>query len=173
MVKRIELSSEEYPGIAVQTITIDDIENLRLWKNRNRDSFFHKTVISPEEQKIWFEKYQQREQDFILMISYAGVNVGCIGFRVLGDVIDLYNVILGDEKFRSKGIMSKALNLLLDHLLLNYRLDITAKVLKTNPAITWYEKNGLKKTLELEDYYLVKFDRFTAHRSGDPSAKQG
>jgi|WetSurMetagenome_2_1015567.scaffolds.fasta_scaffold456778_2 RimJ/RimL family protein N-acetyltransferase len=159
MKHNIGISCDSFPEIVLKMISSDEIEKLRIWKNNNVDSFFYKKIISPEEQKIWFDKYSLRNDDFMFAILYENNLVGSIGYRILNGVIDIYNVILGDEMFSSKGIMSKTIIILFNYLSSNYKYDITAKVLTSNPAINWYKKNGFEIVQEIEDYYLIRYDK--------------
>lgn len=76
-----------------------------------------------------------------------------MGFRIVGGVIDIYNVILADRRFKSKGIMSKAFKLMCEFM---PSKDITVKVLNDNPATGWYEKLGFVK-MDEKDYILMRF----------------
>jgi ribosomal protein S18 acetylase RimI-like enzyme len=129
-----------------------DIELLRKWKNKNRKYFFYKQIITKKQQLKWFKDYSDRIDDYIFIVMYGDLRVGCIGFRLIDDVIDIYNVILGDIHFKSKGIMSQALNLMYGFM---PDKDITVKILTDNPAIKWYEKNGFFKINENKDYILM------------------
>ena len=80
-----------------------------------------------------------------------------MGFRLVDDKIDIYNVILGQEEFAGSGIMSAALRLMIGFIAMKYYHAITAKVLKSNPALTWYIKNGFKIMETLDNYHLIQF----------------
>jgi len=159
MNKNIIISSDEYPDIVLKMITVEDIEKLRVWKNKNADSFFYKEVISSDEQVNWYNGYLKRNNDFMFSIYYGKANVSCIGFRVIDGLIDIYNVILGEENYASKGIMKCAMIILVNYLILKYDYKITAKVLKSNSAINWYKKNGFLIEEEIQDYFFINFDK--------------
>lgn len=146
--------------LILETAGVDDIEKLRLWKNENRQYFFNKYIISESDQAKWFNDFLMIEDDYIFIIKYGGVGIGCIGFRMLNGVIDVYNVIIGDKQYLSKGIMSFALVLMCSFILDNYNNDITVRVLLDNPAREWYVKNNFLEICKKEDHVFMK------HQSG-------
>lgn len=159
MDKNISILSQKYPDIILKMITINDIEKLREWKNKYRDSFFYKNIISAEEQFNWFANFRYRQNDFMFIILNKEIRVGCIGFRIIDGLIDIYNVIIGESQYASKGIMKISIELLLNYIMQSYNYDITAKVLKSNKAITWYQKNGFEVEKSYDEYYLIKFQK--------------
>ncbi len=145
-------------NITLRTISEKDIEKIRVWKNEHRSSFFFQDIISPENQIRWFRKYLSRGNDFVFIVSYTDKDIGCIAFRELDEVIDIYNVILGDKSFGGKGYMSIANSIMCSYIIDNFKKDITVKVLKTNPAIKWYLKNNFLEIDDTDNYLLFKLD---------------
>ena len=132
---------------------------LRDWKNKNREYFFHHDINSIKKQKEWFAGYKKREEDHIFMIYWGKQLIGCIGFRVIDGIIDIYNAILGNRKFARKGIMSLALSLMCSYIVDNYDMEITLKVLKDNKAATsWYKSNGFTEKGAGDDHYHLRLD---------------
>jgi len=156
-IKNFKLVSEKL-NITLKTISENDIEKIRVWKNEHRFSFFYKKIITHEEQLKWFKEYLSRNNDLIFIISYLGKDVGCIAFRELNNIIDIYNVILGDKKFGGRGIMSIANSIMCSYIIDNFNKEITVKVLKTNSALKWYLKNNYSIIDEIDDYILLKLD---------------
>lgn len=146
-----------YNDLCLKSITKDDIDLLRFWKNQNKESFFHKAVISKGAQKRWFRKYSGREDDYMFIIYKKGIPVGCIGFRVIGDYLDLYNLII-DYRQRGFGYMKEALRILILKIKNSRykKLIISVRVLKDNPAVKWYLKNGFSIMSEFADHYLMR-----------------
>ena len=146
----------------LETISLQHIEMLRKWKNKHRQYFFLKEIISKESQFNWFKDYQKRIDDFIFVVNYNGLKIGCIGFRIIDDVVDIYNVILANKKFSKKGIMSFCLSLLcsylFDYYFTKFKYSITVRVLIDNSARSWYEKNHFIEIKEKEDHVLMKLD---------------
>lgn len=151
-----------------------DMELLRKWKNENKDYFFYNKEISPSEQLEWFEGYLERKEDYIFIIEYKGIKIGCIGFRVSKNLVDVYNVILGNKKFSKKGLMSSALKLMCSYIIDKYNLNITLKVLAGNKvAIKWYRKNGFIEKSSKDNYIFMElilknFD-YTEYKLGHSS----
>ncbi len=57
--------------VKLRSIDYDDIEFIRKIKNHNRKSFFYQEIISKEQQIQWFNKYLEREKDWIFVVSEA------------------------------------------------------------------------------------------------------
>ncbi|OFW64529.1 MAG: hypothetical protein A2Z35_04995 [Actinobacteria bacterium RBG_19FT_COMBO_36_27] len=145
--------------ITLNSITKEDLELLRNWKNKNKNYFFYKKNISIGEQLIWFEEYLEREEDYIFIIKHKETKIGCMGFRVQGKLVDIYNIILGDIKFGGKGLMGIALGLMCSYIIDKYNNIITVKVLENNyNAIEWYRKNGFIEKSKRKDYVFMELD---------------
>jgi RimJ/RimL family protein N-acetyltransferase len=155
----------ERPDLRLRSIVEDDLETLRLWKNAHRQFFFFQEVIVPEQQRFWFQQFRTREHDYMFMVRYRTVDIGCMGFRLLDGKIDIYNVILGRKEHANRGIMSMAMCLMNGFAALKFTEEITARVLRTNPALAWYLKNGFELVETFETYYLVRLtDRVCRYR---------
>lgn len=139
----------------LRLITQDDLELLRNWKNAHRNRFFYKDLISKDEQKKWFEKYQQREDDYMFILEEVNGNcVGCLGYRIVNGKIDLYNIIRGRDS-QEDATMRDAMLLLVEYLKNIEKKEITCLVLKDNPAFGWYKKCGFMLKEEQEDAFLI------------------
>jgi hypothetical protein len=136
------------PNFRLKQAELADNDDLRTWKNANRQHFFFKGEITPEMQAAWFTKLQTTPDDVMLMVQESDgqgfVNVGCMGFRKLADeqVIDVYNILRGRRLANSRHSMAEAFTLMNTWLLGHYNLPVTCKVLAANPARAWYEQNG-------------------------------
>lgn len=154
---KIRIKSYEN-DIILSTIEKKDIELLRKWKNENREYFFYKKIISPQQQQEWFKSYLDINSEFIFVIEYDGLKVGYIGYRFMNDNIDIYNVILGNRKYSGRGIMSKALRLICSYVMDNYKKDITLMVVPKNKARIFYLKNNFEKVSKEDKYFLMKLN---------------
>jgi RimJ/RimL family protein N-acetyltransferase len=142
----------------LRTAVENDIENLRIWKNMNKDFFFYKKEITESQQKEWFNQYLSRSDDYIFIVELNNqFPIGCMGIRKLENEWDAYNIILGESEFGGKGYMSIAFKKMLDFASNCESLPITLKVLKENPAVTWYEKNGFKKIAIEDSHFYMKY----------------
>ena len=151
----IVLVVEEGLSFVLRTVSDVDLENLRQWKNEQHQFFFHKDEISPQQQSNWYAAHQRRPYDFMFMTVLDGQSFGCMGIRWLENVWDIYNVILGRSEFGSRGLMSKAFKIMMAHALSIKASPITLQVLKLNPAVDWYLKNGFVITAECVEHYSM------------------
>lgn len=135
-----------------------DIEYLRELKNSHREYFFHRLEITQEQQAAWFATYQSRPNDFMFIVWLNGVRIGCMGIRLLDNAWDVYNVILGDQQYKGAGWMGRAFQTMLSFATGIHQAPIGLSVLKNNPAIWWYEKNGFKVETESSDHFVMLFE---------------
>jgi len=156
--KKIKIVTGE-GDLALRAIENEDIELIRKWRNENRQYFFYKEVIKPEQQIDWFKSYQNKEKENIFIVEYDGIKIGCIGFRFMNNSVDVYNVILGNKKYGGRGIMGRALRLMCSFIVDNYRNGITLMVLPdNNKARLWYASNGFEQTGIKEEYIAMKLN---------------
>jgi len=162
--KNVILSAAEHADLRLRAIGREDIENLRVWKNKNKGSFFLNRDILPEEQEKWFEAFSERDEDFMFVVEQS-VNdswetIGCMGFRRLADegCIDAYNIMRGSNPAPASFAMSDAFRLMLAYAASLYPdLPIQCKVLCKNPAVEWYQKNNFSIVGERSgEYYLME-----------------
>jgi hypothetical protein len=137
----------------------DDIEQLREWKNAHRLFFFHKDIITPEQQSAWYLRWSQETHDHMFMVDVDGCAIGCVGVRRFEGTMDAYNIILGDKTFEGRGIMSVALGAVGAFAMMLYpSLPICVRVLMTNPAVGWYKRNGYRLVAENAEYVTLEWD---------------
>lgn len=140
--------------LVLQSIRGEDKELLRQWKNLNRERFFHREMITEEQQAAWFAGYQDRADDWMFLVIDHGEAVGCLGFRLRSDDIDVYNVIRG-RRGSSAGAMHRALGVVIGEAVGRYPgLPVRVRVMADNPAIIWYGKCGFRTT-EVCDGFVV------------------
>ena len=170
--KYFTLSGETPADARLRTITASDCETLRVWKNANREAFFHKEIITPKEQKAWFSGYLIRPDDLMFIVD-TGVDVGCMGIRLDSGAVDVYNVIRGDKSGR-RGLMREAMLLMCAFARSHYEGRIGCRVLSQNPAVAWYEQCGFamlreREThveMELSTVQVVDFEVTPFHSEG-------
>lgn len=135
----------------LKPIDESDIEDLRNWRNTNRDNFFDAGEISKEQQSRWYRKYQESSTDKMFVITtHNGERIGTIA---------LYNIDVGNrtatlgrviilEEFRGKGYAAEAVKLLTDYAFTIMRLwKIKVETHLDNiDAIAVYAKAGFKTT---------------------------
>ena len=142
---------------SLKEIDLDDIEYLREWKNKHRNSFFHKEVITSEQQSKWFDSYSIDPENNMFVVMLANKAVGCMGYRMKDDIIDVYNIMRGvdtnDENFK----MSDAFKLMLNYIHYKYHKKITCVVLNDNPAFQWYIKTDFLVRYEYKEHSFLEY----------------
>ncbi len=155
--------SENFPNVRLRSAFFSDIENLRVWKNRNKSSFFLKSEITPDQQLAWFLAFSARDQDHMMiveeLIDGSWLPIGSLGFRFLEGSWDIYNVMRGVEMPSGSARIGDALVLLCRHLIETSQHQIGCKVLISNPAVRWYEKIGFKRLSSEDDHYIVRLHK--------------
>ena len=120
--------------IVLRPINHNDLEWIRLLRNRNRKYFFDRRIIAIEQQKKW---YQKLDYPFFI-IECDGNPAGTIGLRKLHGVHEIHNVLI-DEQFRRKGILKYAIGWLIKQ----YGAPMYIDVLNKNKsAVNAYKKIG-------------------------------
>jgi RimJ/RimL family protein N-acetyltransferase len=164
----IAIDSSHDPGFRLRAIDGDDLENLRLWKNANKNSFFLRRDIEPAEQEKWFEGFSSRDDDHMFIVEQAvGGNwepIGCMGFRLLEDegCVDAYNIIRSRKLEPASFTMADCFRTMLKYAASKYPAPpIRCKVLRENPAVAWYEKNGFSIVVSPPEYHLMELDKKT------------
>ena len=141
--------------ILLRSVVSSDCDRLRDWKNAQREFFFFKDEISEEMQTRWMSSYLGRPDDYMFVVEQNGRSVGCLGLRFEDGRGDIYNVILGDPSLRGDGVMSLALRAVLTFGR-KVSVDIGLTVLKSNPAVFFYAKNGFERVTESGDHYEMR-----------------
>ena len=73
-------------SLTARTVTLrplaqEDLEELRILRNRSSERFIHKAQIGPEEQRRWYHSYLDREGDYMFSVCHRpdGAWVGAVG----------------------------------------------------------------------------------------------
>ncbi len=166
MEKNSILSFEDHHDLRLREINTGDLEDLRQWKNENKQSFFLNHDITSEQQEKWYAGFSQREDDHMFIVEQLvdddWEKIGCMGFRKIEEegCIDGYNIIRAHKYERATFSMSEAfLGMLAYAEDLHTPLPIMVKVLSANPAVEWYEKNHFKILRKVKDYFLMELDK--------------
>lgn len=160
------LSSPGHPDLRLRTITKNDIENLRSWKNENKTSFFLNQDITPEQQEKWYGNFITLEHDYMFIIEQnVGKEwsaIGCMGFRKLENegCIDAYNIIRARKIEPCSFTMTDAFGIMLTYAASLFPgLPVRVKVLTNNPAVGWYQKNHFSIVTVVNDYNLMELEK--------------
>ena len=141
--------------ISLRQARHSDLEHLRRWRNRHRNRFFDTGKISADAQRQWFNKHRRRNNDFLFMVCYRRLPVGCIGIRMTDAGWDFYNVIRGRSPRSSAGCMSAALAAVIDRVRNIEDTTVWAKVLTGNSAVAWYARNGFRIAARHKTFLLM------------------
>lgn len=144
--------------LSIRTINTSDLTYLRLLKNSHREFFFHKCLISSSQQLAWFKAYQGRPRDYIFILIYKSRRVGCMGVRLVDNCWDVYNVMLGDKRYQGSGIMSRGLAWMITFANTVSPREVWLSVLRSNPAVSWYQRNGFKVEGVFPTYLMMRFE---------------
>ena len=141
-------------NILLRLLQEDDLPLTLAWRNLDhiRKWFIHSDVISPDQHRVWFARYKERDNDFVFVIEEL-MTFG----RPVGQV-SLYNIawaekraefgrlMIGDPQARGKGLAKQATQLLLDMAFDQLHLnEVYLEVLEGNQsAIAIYRQCGFQ-----------------------------
>jgi len=157
MDKKIIITDKENKKLILRSIDDKDLENMRRWKNENRRVFFYQKIIKIKQQKEWFLNYLKDFSNYMFIIEYETLQIGCIGFKLNNKIADIYNVILGNNEYKRKGLMSLSIRMLIRYITRSHTKKVTVKVLKSNTVgQRFYARNGFEINREMDNYILWK-----------------
>lgn len=61
-----------YKRVFLRPLEERDIEELRILRNKNREFFNDSRLIPPEQQKVWFRRYLEKNDDVMFAVELAG-----------------------------------------------------------------------------------------------------
>ena len=70
MNKPLILTLTDHNDLRLRSIDDNDIEDLRNWKNKNKDSFFLNKEITEEQQQKWFASFSSKIKIKMLNFSF-------------------------------------------------------------------------------------------------------
>ena len=153
----VHITVSTSPALVLRSAMQSDLENLRKWKNQQKQFFFHQEEITERQQKQWYDSFKERPNDIMLVAEYNQQIFGCMGIRLQENRWDVYNVILGLQEFGGRGLMGRAFARLLDLASSLKSAPITLQVLKKNPAVKWYQKQGFEITETKDSFFCMIF----------------
>ena len=154
----IYIVTSKSPELVLRTVDRPDLEYLRQWKNAQKEFFFHQEEITENQQKQWYESFKKSPYDLMLMVEYRQQLFGCMGIRWKESHWDVYNVILGLQEYGKRGFMGAAFAAMLNLAGSIKPAPIGLQVLKNNPAVQWYQKQGFE-VMEIHDsFFFMMFN---------------
>jgi ribosomal protein S18 acetylase RimI-like enzyme len=145
------------PALVLRSVSQTDLEFLRKWKNEQKLFFLYQDEITANQQEQWYESFKQRPNDIMLITEYSQQIFGCMGIRWREHNWDVYNVILGLQEFGGRGLMGLAFSKLLNLAGSLKSAKISLQVLKTNPAVKWYQKQGFEIVETHDSFFFMIF----------------
>lgn len=117
--------------ISIRKFKESDIENKVKWINddENNQYLHYELPLDVEKTRNWF-KNKNDSKRYDAVIEYEGIPVGLIGLLDIKDGKAEYYVILGDKRFKKRGIAIEATKLILEY---------GKNVLKLNSVIGYTE----------------------------------
>lgn len=145
----------------LRSIQEDDVELLRVWKNRNKQYFFHNETISIEQQLSWYRSFRNRADDHMFVVEElcrkVPHRVGAMGYRVKDHHADIYNIMRGATSLCAGYTIGQALRLMISYIKYTEKLPVRCLVLRNNPALDWYLANGMDVITEGHQSYELEY----------------
>ena len=151
MAKR-QISPVETKHIRLRLLEEKDLDQTLSWRNQDhiRRWFFHSEVILPEQHAAWFQKYRDRDDDFVFIIEERGRNNRPIGQAAIYNIdwerrqAEFGRLMIGVKDALGKGFALAATQAILQvaHNILNLK-SVYLEVYKNNhKAIKIYKTVG-------------------------------
>ena len=133
-------------GVTLKRLTIDDIEEVRLWRNENyiKDKMIYSKEITPQMQKKWFDSINNKYNYYFVIIDSDGDRVGLINSKNinLDEKVGEGGIFIADKKVWKTVTPVIASMILINFsvVLLNSFDKSIVKVLKSNSSAIEYNK---------------------------------
>ena len=82
--------SNTFQGITIAPLKKENIEEMRVLRNKNRHCFVYSGIINPEEQEKWYNNYLTKPNDYVFSVYLQDLWIG---------VCSLYNIVGGSAEF--------------------------------------------------------------------------
>ncbi|MBI3288107.1 MAG: GNAT family N-acetyltransferase [Elusimicrobia bacterium] len=149
----LELADGSIP--LLRSIEAADLEDLRRWKNDNRQAFFFKDEITAEGQKKWYQGYLGRPNDYMFIVQAGTLRAGCVAFRLENGYADEYNIIASPEG-RGQGHLKTAMRLMNSYVTAEHTRDVGLQVVVGNPAKGFYESCGFTEQSARDGFHQMR-----------------
>jgi RimJ/RimL family protein N-acetyltransferase len=156
--------------VSLRPITKEDIEQIRIWRNKSRQWFVYKKEISPEQQLAWWETYSKSTNDQMFVIE-TDKPIGAVAlYNIEADRAEFGRLMIGEDGYAKKGYAVAATQLLLEYGFKKMALtEIFLEVFKDNRAARKvYEKAGFKYSGEKGDMVMMTKKRKAAVVEASP-----
>jgi UDP-4-amino-4,6-dideoxy-N-acetyl-beta-L-altrosamine N-acetyltransferase len=137
-------------NISLITITKEDLQILRTWRNKEhiREMFLNNKEINEFQQTEWFTKYLTKKNDYMFIIIYENIQVGTLALYNITDnkTAEFGRFMIGEEIAKGKGIAKEAMKIICNWGFKEFNLkNITLEVfINNNRAIKIYKQLGFQ-----------------------------
>jgi RimJ/RimL family protein N-acetyltransferase len=155
--------------VALRLLAQDDLPMTLAWRNQDhiRKWFFNSDVIQPAQHRAWFERYQQRDDDFVFVIEETQTLNRAVGQVALYNIdwtarrAEFGRLLIGDADARGLGLAQLATDALAGEALTRWGLDeVHLECIATNlPALAVYRACGFHETGRREHVVLMQRKR--------------
>lgn len=140
----------ESERLILKPLVEENIEDLRLLRNREKKYFYSQEDISYESQLQWFANYQKKENDIMFSIFKKDSPNNYIGSIALYDInkidknAEFGRIVIDKKKCTDKGIGAEAIKALINFAFFSLDLEtiIATAKLDNSKAIKVYKKIG-------------------------------
>jgi diamine N-acetyltransferase len=160
----------ENDAVRLRLLQPDDLPLTLAWRNQDhiRRWFFYSDKLTPEQHQGWFEKYRQRDDDFVFIIESLELarsvgQVALYGIDWEKRRAEFGRLMIGDPAAAGKGLAQSATRLALQVGIETLGLDeIYLEVFADNSAaIKVYEKAGFAITEKRPDVWIMTYRNST------------
>lgn len=140
--------------VRLRLLAEDDLPSTLAWRNQDhiRKWFFNSDVITPEQHRAWWERYRDRDDDFVFVIEETETLQQPVGQVALYNIdwaagtAEFGRLMIGPAEARGLGLAQLATARLVDEALGPWRLrDVHLEVAPTNDAaLAVYRACGFK-----------------------------
>ncbi|MFI5346132.1 MAG: GNAT family N-acetyltransferase [Elusimicrobiota bacterium] len=145
------------PGVVLTSVAKEDVEELRLWKNEARATFFYKKEISQEEQENWYRGYLTRDDDQLFSVQRDGRRAGFIGVRMKSNDTEVYAVIARPQP-EGRRLLGPALRLAATYAAAGGVARVFCRILKDDSIRDWFIAEGFRVAAEKADHVELEPD---------------
>jgi diamine N-acetyltransferase len=145
-----------------------DLPMTRAWRNQDhiRKWFFHSDPITPEQHQAWWERYRERDDDFVFVIEETETLKRPVGqvaiYNIQWDArrAEFGRLMIGDSEARGHGLAHLATARIVDEALRTWGLsEVHLEVLPTNlPALAIYRRCGFREIERQADVVKMQKD---------------
>ena len=159
----------EDAAVRLRLLEQSDLPLTLSWRNQDeiRRWFFHSDKVAPEQHRAWYDRYREKDDDFVFVIEELVELRRPVGQISLCNVdwaarrCEYGRLIVGDAEARGRGLGRAATRLVLRQAFEVFVLDeVYLEVFASNaPAIAIYEACGFRRTEEREDVVCMAIRR--------------